>query len=171
MIDPERAAGIGVAVAGLGVALGSAAALARRARESRWGSLSSIDVDASGATWRSARLRLVGRPDTVRRDRSGRRIPVELKWRPAPARGPFRSHLVQLWAYCLLLEEADGSPPPFGVVRYADREFVVPWDARARRELDDVRRAVAAPYDGRATPSPGRCAGCRWFAGCDARAG
>jgi len=169
MIDLLRAVEIGAAVGGIGIAAACAAALRRRSREARWGSLSSVDVGGDGPTFRSARYRLVGRPDVVRRDRAGRPIPVELKRRAAPARGPFPSHRVQVWA-CLLLEEADGRSPPFGVVRYSDREYIVPWDARARAELLDLRRAALAPYDGRATPSPGRCAGCRWFSGCDARA-
>ena len=169
MIALLRTLEIGAALGGIGVVAASAAALWRRSREARWGALSSIDAEDAGPTFRSTRYRLVGRPDVVRRDRTGRRIPVELKRRPAPTGGPFRSHLVQVWAYCLLLEEADGRPPPFGVLRYSDREYVVPWDPRARAELLDLRRAAAGPYDGRATPSPGRCAGCRWFSGCDAR--
>jgi len=154
---------VGAAGAGL-----SAWALFRRHAESRWGTLSAIDAGRP-ETLRSERYRLVGRPDVVRRAPDGRRIPVEAKRRSAPAGGPFRSHVVQVWAYCLLLEEVDGRPPPFGVVRYADGEFRVPWTRAAREELLAIRRAVGAPYDGRATPSAGRCGGCRWAPGCDAR--
>jgi CRISPR-associated exonuclease Cas4 len=75
-----------------------------------------------------------------------------------------------VWAYCLLVEEAEGDPPPFGIVRYRDAEFQVLWDRSARAELLALRRAVAAPYDGRATPSPARCGRCRWAPRCDARA-
>ncbi|MFY9716704.1 MAG: PD-(D/E)XK nuclease family protein [Thermoplasmata archaeon] len=143
--------------------------LVRRHREARWGSLAAIDAGRS-ETLRSDRYRLVGRPDVLRRSSDGRRIPIEIKRRAAPRAGPFRSHVVQVWAYCLLLEEIDGRSPPFGVVRYSDREYQVPWDSAARSELLAIRRAVDVPYDGRATPSPGRCGGCRWAFGCDAAA-
>jgi CRISPR-associated exonuclease Cas4 len=147
-----------------------AAELYQRRREARWGALEAIDAGRP-ATLRSERYRLIGRPDSLRRGRDGRLVPVERKQRSAPPGGPFRSHLVQVWAYCLLVEDAEGRAPPFGIVRYADREFRVPWDAAARAELLSIRRAVAAPYDGRATPSPARCPRCRWADGCDARAG
>ncbi len=147
----------------------SVAALARRHRDARWGTLVAVDAGHSDDL-RSVRWRLVGRPDLVRRDRHGRPVPIEVKRRNAPAHGPFRSHRVQLWAYCLLLEESGAGSPAFGVVRYADREDRVPWDAAARAELLAIRAAVSVPYDGRATPTPARCARCRWAAGCDARA-
>lgn len=153
---------------GLGVAAVSAQRLRLRAREARPGGLEAIDAGRP-RTLRSERYRLVGRPDLLRRGPDGRLVPVEVKARPAPSSGPFRSHLVQLWAYCLLAEVADGRPPAYGILRYSDREFRVPWDAAARSELLAVRSAVAAPYDGRATPSPGRCGRCRWAPGCDAR--
>ena len=118
---------------------------------------------------RSSRYRLAGRPDAVRRTSDGRLVPVELKSRRAPPRGPSRSHLVELWAYCLLLEEASGHAPPFGVLRYADREFRVRWDDASRSQLLAVRAEVDRPYDGRATPSAARCARCSFADVCDAR--
>ena len=154
----------GVVVVGL-----SLRELLARAREGRHGVLEAVDAGVP-LTLRSERYRLVGRPDAIRRLPDGRRVPVEVKHRTAPAAGPFPSHLAQLRAYCLLLEENDGRPPPYGVLRYADREFRVAWNAAARREIVALRRSVDRPYDGRATPSVGRCGGCRWAARCDARA-
>jgi CRISPR-associated exonuclease Cas4 len=159
-----------MAIVGAAVVVVSARSLWHRHRESRWGTLDAIDAGRS-RTLRSERYRLVGRPDVLRRAPDGRLVPVEVKARAAPPAGPYPSHRIQLWAYCLLVEEADGRPPPFGVVRYADREFRIPWDARARAELIAVRGAVAIPYDGRANPSPARCGGCRWAPSCDRRAG
>ncbi|HTT25628.1 MAG TPA: CRISPR-associated protein Cas4, partial [Thermoplasmata archaeon] len=99
-------------------------------------------------------------------------VPVEWKSRPAPAYGPAPSHRVQVLAYCLLCEETRGVPPPFGILRYGDgSEFRIPWDGAARAELLALRWAIARPYDGRALPSPGKCRGCRWREGCDARVG
>jgi CRISPR-associated exonuclease Cas4 len=163
-----------VALVGVGVVLlaVSLRSLFARARESRWGTLEAVDTDAGGArSFVSERYRLTGRPDALRRRPDGRLVPVELKHRSAPPQGPFWSHQVQVWAYCLLVEETEGRPPPFGVLRYRDAEFQVPWDAAARSELLRLLRAASGPYDGRATPSPGRCRGCRWSTGCDARIG
>ncbi len=141
--------------------------IARRSRDQRWGRLVAIDAGRA-ATFRSERYHLIGRPDAVRRRRDGTLIPIELKRRPAPAGGPFRSHRVQLGAYCLLLEETTGRAPPFGVLRYADAEIEVPWDRAARQLVLATLTEVRRPYDGRAEPTPGKCSGCRWAEGCDA---
>lgn len=163
---------VSLMVIGVGLLAVSLRSLIVRARESRWGVLEAIDTGAGGGrTLTSERYRLLGRPDALRRRADGRLVPVELKHREAPASGPFWSHRVQLWAYCLLIEETEGRAPPFGVLRYRDAEFVVPWDAGARSELLAVLREASRPYDGQATPSVGRCRACRWAAGCDARAG
>jgi CRISPR-associated exonuclease Cas4 len=114
---------------------------------------------------------LIGRPDEVWRLRNGAVVPVELKSRRAPASGVLPSHRVQVEAYCLLLESANGRPPPYGVVVYAGGvRRTVAWDLAARREVLGVLEEIRRPYDGRASPSVGKCRGCRWRTGCDARA-
>ncbi len=148
---------------------GGVRALARRAREARYGHLVRVETDTP-ALLRSERYRLAGRPDELRATRDGAVVPVELKHRGHPARGAFYSHTVQVWAYCLLVEEETGRPPPYGVVRYLDGEEVVPWNGAARAALLDVLRRARAPYDGRADPSPGKCSRCPWTARCDASA-
>jgi CRISPR-associated exonuclease Cas4 len=101
----------------------------------------------------------------------GRLYPVEIKSRAAPPAGPPRSHLVQIAAYCLLVEETTGRAPPFGVLRYSDGgRFRVPWDGATRASLLALRAELDRPYDGRARPSPGRCRGCSWRESCDVRA-
>jgi CRISPR-associated exonuclease Cas4 len=166
---------VGFAVLGaLGAALilVGAYALVRRHREARYGTLVAVDDGpGSGLVLRSRRYRISGRPDEVRRRRDGRLVPVEFKSRSLPPRGPPRSHRVQVAAYCLLLEEAAGQAPPYGVIRYGDGpEVRLPWDDRARAELLAVRDELEQPYDGRATPSVDRCARCGWRAACDVRA-
>lgn len=154
---------------GLGLALWGGRALAARRREASLGALVAIDAGRP-AILRSLRYRIQGRPDALRELPDRRWVPVETKSRASPRSGPMRSHLVQLWAYCLLVEEETGRSPPFGVLRYSNGAFRVPWDEEARRELFRVRDELLRPYDGRATPSPSRCARCRWFSACDARA-
>jgi CRISPR-associated exonuclease Cas4 len=164
---------LGLVGAGALVLLGALRVLRRAAAEARYGSLMAVDDGpGAGPLLRSERYRLVGRPDEVRRLPDGRFVPVEFKSRPAPNSGVPRSHRVQVAAYALLLEEASGRSPPYGVVRYGDgREFQVPWDRAARAELLQIREEMLRPYDGRATPTVARCARCPWRDVCDVRAG
>ena len=162
------AVAIGLVLLGLLLAVWALRALSARRRDRTYGALVATDA-GSPTLLRSYRFRIQGRPDELRQLSDGRLVPVELKSRAAPVGGPARSHLVQVWAYCLLVEETTGRSPPFGVLRYADREFRVAWDGAARAELLGVRRALGRPYDGRATPSSGRCARCPWVGVCDAR--
>jgi CRISPR-associated exonuclease Cas4 len=168
-IDPTFFA-LGLTVVGLGLAAWGVRALAARRRDASLGPLVAIDAGRP-AVLRSYRYRVQGRPDALRQLADGRWVAVETKSRASPPNGPTRSHLVQVWAYCLLVEEETGRSPPFAVLRYSDREFRVPWDAGARCDLLRLRAELLRPYDGRATPSPSRCARCGWFSVCDARAG
>jgi CRISPR-associated exonuclease Cas4 len=159
-------------LAGASIAAFALRSLVRRRREGRYGTLLAIDDRPGDArTLRSDRYGISGRPDELRRGPDGRWVPVEFKSRTSPRWGPPRSHRVQLAAYCLLVEETTGRAPPFGVLRYGDgREFRLAWDASARAEVLAARAAVGVPYDGRATPSVGRCSRCPWRASCDQRA-
>jgi len=161
------AAALAVALVGVTAVVAGAASLARGHRDRRWGRLVAVD-DGQGVTLRSDRYRLAGRPDALRLRSGGPLVPVELKHRPAPGRGPYPSHLVQLGAYALLLEDLTGEAPRFGVLRYADRDVRVRFDRELRERvlstLDEVRR----PYDGRADPSLAKCRGCPWSPRCDA---
>ncbi len=116
----------------------------------------------------SPRFRIVGRPDELRVIPDGRWVPVELKSRSTPRSGPPLSHLVQVAAYCLLVEETTGRAPPYGLLRYGDGgELRIDWTPELRQRLLDLRRELALPYDGRALPSPGRCSRCAWRWACD----
>ena len=163
---------LGMLGAGLLLCLVALLTLVRWARERRRGALVAIDAGPSAAwTLRSERYGMTGRPDLVRRQGDGRAIPIEIKSRGSFRSGPPRSHLVQLWAYCFLLEENERRPPRYGILRYADGvEYTVPYGPPERRIVLDLREEMGLPYDGRARPAPARCARCRWWALCDVRA-
>lgn len=158
---------LGLVAAGVVLLSSVAVPLRRWRRERAAGRLVAVETDGGGLL-RSERYRLVGRPDEVRATVDGTLVPIELKHRNAPERRAFYSHTVQLWAYCLLLEESTGRSPPFGVLRYTDRDERVPWNAEARAALLELKRRAVAPYDGAADPSPGKCRKCPWTARCDA---
>ncbi|MHB8351922.1 MAG: CRISPR-associated protein Cas4 [Thermoplasmata archaeon] len=169
MIDLAAWVPVGLAVIGLVTLLIGAGRALRRYRGRRLGRLIGVDLaDRPGALYRSERWRLSGRPDEIRERPDGTLLPVETKSGAAPGRGPHPSHRIQVLAYCLLLEEATGRRPPFGVLRYGDgSEWSVPYDAAARRWLLEVRRALDRPYAGAAAPSRAKCAHCAFREICD----
>ena len=91
---------------------------------------------------KSERLALSGRPDYTVVYSAGFCYPVELKDRDARG-GPRESDVVQVWVYCLMLEEM-GFPTRGGMVTYRDWSFDVEYgpDAKSRviQILADMRR-------------------------------
>jgi len=69
-------------------------------------------------------LQLVGRPDYLVRERDGSLTPVEVKSSPAPSE-PHEGHVLQLAAYCMLVEENYGLRPRYGIIQYRNRAFAV----------------------------------------------
>ena len=125
----------------------------------------------------AARYHLVGKPDyLVRADgarESGAIIPVEVKSGAAPAQ-PREGHVLQLAAYCLLVEETLGVRPAYGIIQYADRQFAVDYTPQLQawllQCLDAVQRdAALAQGPARSHETPTRCATCGVRAACDQR--
>ncbi len=107
--------------------------LARRGRRETGVRGAVVYTDAKGKPLFSRRLLLTGRPDYLVQQ-EGMTVPVEFKARPAPA-VPYASHIGQLHSYCLLVEEVLGTSPEFGVLRYEDREFRIPYTPGERLTL------------------------------------
>ena len=83
----------------------------------------------------SARYGLTGRPDYLVRTSEGI-VPVEAKSTKCPAGGrAYDSHVMQLAAYCLLVEDVLKAHVPYGIIRYADEEVVVEYSSELRDEL------------------------------------
>jgi CRISPR-associated exonuclease Cas4 len=138
-----------------------------------------IYEDASGLgqeLLHSERLNICGKPDYLLKDRSGNLIPVEVKSGYAPGGDePYDSHLMQLAAYLLLVEDALDCVPPHGFVRYRDRTLQVDNTDELRERLFDVIDQMRALLmHGRAHRShnhPMRCARCSMAHICDERLG
>jgi CRISPR-associated exonuclease Cas4 len=115
------------------------------------------------------RIGLTGRPDYLL-DIRGSTIPVEVKPGRRAAR-PYESDLMQLAAYCLLVEETSGAAPPYGLLRYAERTFRLDYTERVRDELlallDELRAVLREPDCARSHDDPRRCQGCGFFEQCD----
>jgi CRISPR-associated exonuclease Cas4 len=122
----------------------------------------------------SRRYGLVGRPDYLVHTQEGSRrvvVPLEVKKRRG-ASGEQRhpGHVLQLAAYCMLVEEVHGVTPPYGLLRYADGTLRVPFTEELRREVlaaaDAIRRARAAPDVRRQHDDAGRCLWCGYRHAC-----
>ena len=116
----------------------------------------------------SETLRLIGRPDYLIETEGGV-VPVEVKSTASPAGGrPYDSHLAQLAAYCLLVEDVLGASVPYGLVKYRDREVRVEYTPELREQalalIEEMNEDTAASAEGREVhrshDDPRRCAGC-----------
>jgi len=152
-------------------------ALSWRLRRTAGVSDGSVIYSDSGALRRNPRAlyapryQLAGKPDYLLRTPRGI-VPLELKSTPAPP-APYRGHRLQLAAYCLLVEEHFGQAPPYGIIRYADAEFQIAYDARLKAELlealQSIRQALAQADAHRDHAEPMRCARCAARDVCDER--
>ncbi|MCS6883191.1 MAG: CRISPR-associated protein Cas4 [Oscillochloridaceae bacterium] len=137
-----------------------------------WGRVAAMDVGAGRPLERplvAMRYRLAGKPDYLI-ERGGAVIPVEVKpGRRAPR--PYDSDLMQLAAYCLLVEETTGRAPPWGFLRYADATFRLAYTPAVRRRLvallDEMQALLDADDVSRSHDDPRRCAGCGFRTLCD----
>ncbi|MCX7791901.1 MAG: Dna2/Cas4 domain-containing protein [Chloroflexaceae bacterium] len=137
-----------------------------------WGRVAAADVGAGRPLERplvAARYGLVGKPDYLI-ERGGVMIPVEVNpGRRAPQ--PYDSDLMQLAAYCLLLEETTGHAPPYGFLRYANATFRLAYTPAVRQRLvsalAEMRALLDASDAARSHNDPRRCAGCGFRTLCD----
>jgi CRISPR-associated exonuclease Cas4 len=119
----------------------------------------------------SAQHRLTGRPDYLVDTRQGL-IPVEVKSGHAPSK-PYDGHVLQLGAYCLLVEEQQGCKPPHGIIKYDDLAFKIDFSPGLRAEL--LRTLEQMRHDLRSTDvecsheEPARCRGCGYRDRCEQR--
>lgn len=76
---------------------------------------------------------LVGKPDYILQ-KDGDHIPVEVKTGKTP-KTPYKNHIAQLFAYCLLIGEQFGKRPAYGIIRYPDREVPLQYTEAAEEGL------------------------------------
>lgn len=137
------------------------------------GRLVSVDLEHRGRaspTLVDEGLGLTGRPDLLLGTRRGW-VPVEIKSGPAPAR-PYASHVLQLAAYCRLVEASYGRRPPHGILQYADRGYALPYTRALEtnlRSMIDRIRTQTAPLPDRSHAEAVRCMACGYQSACDQR--
>ncbi|MDQ3704588.1 MAG: CRISPR-associated protein Cas4 [Chloroflexota bacterium] len=117
----------------------------------------------------SARYGLAGTPDYIVQTRRGL-VPVEVKLGRTEDE-PHESHLLQVLAYCLLIEETEGKRPAYGLLRYSNNTFQVDYNKETRAYLisvlDEMRHAALMTEVDRNHDNPARCRACGYRPLCD----
>lgn len=134
----------------------------------RWGKLEEPLYDAESG--------LSGKPDYL--IEKGREIiPVEVKSSRPPI-GPYDSHIFQLAAYCLLVQQVYGVRPPYGILHYdspdhQSRTFAVDYTPELERQvtllLAEMRLQEKRTDVPRSHQASARCKGCGFRTICDQR--
>ena len=138
------------------------------------------DADGEARPLTARRYPLTGKPDYVVLTSGGRRIPVEIKsGRAVRAKGgeraPRHEDVLQLVTYLIILDDLYDEPPRYGLLRYADATFEVPYAAGLRDEVlgllaemqaldEDLDETGEAP---RGDPSLQKCRACAFKEICD----
>lgn len=163
-------------LAGMLLLLGLLALWVAKVRRDRLGlprgRVTYLDTDGLGQVERplyDPALDLTGRPDYLVKQQD-RLVPVEVKSGHGVT-APYHAHVLQLAAYCLLVEATYRTRPSYGVIRYANRTFEVDYSSSLENRLLDVvaeiRRAEARGAPGRSHESAGRCRACGYRNDCD----
>lgn len=118
-----------------------------------------------------ASLGLTGKPDYLIRQGDAI-IPAEVKSGYAP-RSPYDSHVMQLAAYCLLVETTYGVRPPYAILRYRNRTFKLDFTPELEEDvyemIERIRRYKTRDNINRSHEHPARCARCGFRQVCDQR--
>jgi len=116
-------------------------------------------------------LGITGKPDYLV-EHKGLLIPVEVKSGTAPAQ-PYDNHIMQLAAYCYLVEKTLHRRPPHGIIRYRNRSFEVDYTQELETQFLDlvmeIRQVEKTGEADRSHSIPARCMGCGYRSICDQR--
>ena len=118
-----------------------------------------------------AMLGLTGKPDYLV-EQNGVSIPIEVKSGWAPPE-PYQGHIYQLAAYCLLVKQATGKRPPYGLLHYRNRTFAIDFtpelESNLMELLADIHQQEKRGELDRSHEEPVRCAHCGYQSNCEQR--
>jgi CRISPR-associated exonuclease Cas4 len=131
--------------------------------------LSDTSEERRGRPLYSETYGLAGTPDYLVQTSKGL-VPVEVKPGRTDAE-PHESHLLQVLAYCLLVEETEGKRPPYGLLRYSSDTFKVDYNNQTRayiiNVIEEMRAASEQAEVHRSHQAPGRCRACAYKQICE----
>ena len=112
---------------------------------------------------------LVGKPDYLV-ESEGSIIPVEVKSSWAPP-SPRDGHILQLAAYCYLVEQTTGKRPPYGLLHYRNRTFSIEFtpglEENLKGMLETIHGEERKKNVARSHEFANRCAACGYKSICD----
>ena len=168
---------IALVLAGLGLLLLVRARRAYHDTGLPMGRITYVDTGAWNRCERplfSRQYRLTGKPDYLVRSPAGV-IPVEVKSGTSPQQ-PYPAHVLQLAAYCLLVEGQESRAVPYGIIKYADKAFEVDYAPSLQAQVVDTLEAMRHDLRAdkrvgveRSHDEPRRCLGCGYRDQCDRR--
>lgn len=97
------------------------------------------DLNVPATALFSKRFRLSGKPDYIVQ-KHNRSIPVEVK--SGGGSHPHQSQILQLAAYCQILEDTSGVFVPEGLLVYNNVPFRIPFDPKLRFELESIIKTM-----------------------------
>ena len=99
------------------------------------GEITYSDLNIPAKPLFSKRYRIAGKPDYIVK-KNNQYLPIELKSGSYP--NPQKNHVLQLAAYCQLLEDNYRAFVPYGIIVYNNSDYKIPFDPRLRFELESV---------------------------------
>lgn len=129
------------------------------------------DLDRPARPLFSRKFFIAGKPDYIVKDeKTDVLIPVEVK--SGNAKKPHWGHVLQLAAYCLLIEETYSVRVPYGLLVYADgKQHIVKFDDALRSEViskaEEMRRCLKQGGVAKGNRFEGRCFSCSVRGNCD----
>lgn len=125
------------------------------------GSILYSDLNAPAEPIFSRRFRLTGKPDYIIR-KENHYVPIEVKTGKGPY--PHQSQVLQLAAYCQILEDTTGVFVPEGILVYNTVPYTIRFDPKLRFELEKVMKTMRTSLRNgvaqRNHHDPGRCRNC-----------
>jgi CRISPR-associated exonuclease Cas4 len=111
----------------------------------------------------SDKYKIRGKPDYIVKNK-GSYIPVEIKTGKIP-RGPHFSHILQIAAYCLLIDEKYNKRPPFGIISYGQKkDHKIKYDSKLedllKEKMTDMRKCIEDNAAHRNHHRVGKCRSC-----------
>lgn len=117
----------------------------------------------------ASQYNLTGKPDHILKQGKFF-IPVEVKSRSTTG-APYESHIMQLAAYCLLVENHFGIRPPYGILHYPNRTLSIHYSPALESRLKDLLKRMGNHPAGaelhRSHNSVRRCQKCGFRSICD----
>jgi len=127
------------------------------------------DLDRPAKALHCRSLNISGKPDYIVKGKGKSLIPVEIK--SGRAKEPYAGHILQLAAYCQMVEENYRKPVPYGIIVYSDGiQHRINFDRALRRDLEttveEMRRCMKHDSPERSHNHKQKCLHCSFKDSC-----